>query len=117
MKIKEIWVAWTEDPSNPVARDLKNQNQARLRGIHLALTHLANTGDPHYQVYGQGISNLLGFFGGLTDGASLAAFSEKTSEAMAKVTKRNPAPTYWKPGDLIRRTGSPESGFMSWARR
>jgi hypothetical protein len=102
LEIDEIWVAWTEDPSNSVARDLKNQNQARLKGVHLALAQLANTREPHYQAYGQGIANLLGFFGGPADGATLAAFSEKTAAAMAKVTQRHPSPRFWQPGDLIR---------------
>jgi beta-lactamase superfamily II metal-dependent hydrolase len=102
MEVGEIWVAWTEDPSHPVARELKAQNQARLKGIQLALAHLAETADPRYQAYGQGISQLLGFFGGPAAGASLAAFSEKTSQAMERVTKRSPSPTYWQPGNLIR---------------
>lgn len=102
MDIQEIWVAWTEDPSHPVAKELKNQNQARLRGIHLALAHLAKNGAPRYQTYGQGVANLLGFFGGPVEGATLAAFSERTSLAMTKVTQRQPSPKYWQPGDLIR---------------
>ena len=43
----------------------------------------------------------MGFFGGPAEGATLAAFSEKTKEAMDAVTKRTPPPTYWKPCDLI----------------
>ena len=49
----------------------------------------------------------MGFFGGPADGATLAAFSEKTSEAMDKVTERHPAPTYCKPGDVIQRDWLP----------
>jgi len=101
--IGEIWVAWTEDPSNPTAQDLKGQNRLKLQAIHLALAQLAKTDEPHFQACGQGVEALLGFFGGPAEGASLAAFSDKTSEAMSKVTKRHPAPTFCKPGDVIHR--------------
>jgi hypothetical protein len=53
------------------------------------------------------VAALLGFFGGPADRASLAAFLDKTSQAMAKVTQRHPAPTYCKPGDVIRRDWLP----------
>ena len=108
MDIKEIWLAWTEDPDNPLARHMKARNQLKLQAVHLALTQLANAKDPQARFYGQGISGLMGFFGGPTEGATLAAFSEKTQEAMDKVTKRTPSPTYWKPGDLIERNWLPE---------
>ncbi|MDD5643750.1 MAG: MBL fold metallo-hydrolase, partial [Syntrophales bacterium] len=107
MDIGEIWVAWTEDPSNPAARSLKRQNQLRLQAVHLALAQLANSGDTPLQAYGQGISELLGFFGGPVDAAALAGFSEKTGKAMDAVTKRSPAPTYWQPGELIQRDWMP----------
>lgn len=107
MDIGEIWVAWTEDPSNPVASSLKRQNQLRLQAVRMALAQLANSGEPQFQAYGQGVSELLDFFGGPTDGVSLSAVSEKTAEAMAAVTQRTPAPTYCKPGDLIRRAWLP----------
>jgi hypothetical protein len=103
MDIGEIWVAWTEDPSNPVASNLKRQKNLKLQAVNLALAHLANSTEPQLQAYGQGVAELLGFFGGPADGASLAAFSDKTSKAMTKVTQRHPAPTYCKPGEVIRR--------------
>jgi len=101
MTMGEIWVAWTEDPDDPAAREMKAQNRMKLQAVHLALTQLARAPEPQAQYYGQGIAGLMGFFGGPAAGATLAAFSEKTSEAMAKVTRRQPAPRYWQPGDLI----------------
>lgn len=103
----EIWVAWTEDPDNPVAKGMKQQNRLKLQALHLALAQLSDSTEPHLQDYGVGISDLLSFYGGATPGSTLAAFSEKTSEAMAAVTQRTPPPTYWKPGDLIRRDWLP----------
>jgi hypothetical protein len=107
MDIGEIWVAWTEDPSNPVASTLKRQNQFKLQAMQMALTHMANFGEPQFQAYGQGISELLGFFGGPAGATGLVGFSEKTADAMAAVTQRTPAPTYCKPGDLIQRDWLP----------
>jgi hypothetical protein len=107
MNIGEIWVAWTEDLSNPVASALKRQNKFKLQALHMALAHMASFGEPQYQAYGPGISELLGFFGGPADAAGMVGFSEKTSDAMSAVTQRNPAPTYFKPGDLIKRDWLP----------
>ena len=58
-------------------------------------------GDPQFQASGRAVATLLGFFGGPADGASLIAFSDKTGEAMTKVTQRRPAPTYLKPGQEL----------------
>jgi len=107
LKIEEIWVAWTENPSDAVARDLKARNQLRLQAVHMALAQLANSRDSQLQAYGQGVSEILGFFGGPAEGAGLIGFSEKTSQAMDLVTKRSPSPTYFKPGELIRRDWLP----------
>lgn len=101
MDMGEIWVAWTEDPNNPLARNMKAQNRLKLQAVHMALTQLANAKEPQAQFYGQGIAELMGFFGGPAEGATLAAFSEKTKEAMDAVTKRTPPPTYCKPGNLL----------------
>ena len=99
--IGEIWVAWTEDPSNATAQNLKRQNQLKLQAVHLALTQMARTGDPQFQASGRAVAALLGFFGGPANGASLIAFSDMTGEAMTKVTQRQPAPTYLKPGQEL----------------
>jgi hypothetical protein len=107
MDIGEIWVAWTEDPSNPVAGTLKRQNKFKLQALQMAMAQMANFGEPQFQAYGQGINELLGFFGGPSDAAGLIGFSEKTAEAMTAVTQRTPAPTYCKPGDLIKRDWLP----------
>jgi beta-lactamase superfamily II metal-dependent hydrolase len=107
MDIKEIWLAWTENPSDAVARDLKTRNHLRLQAVHMALAQMANSPDPQLQAYGQGVAALLGFFGGSAGAPTLAAFSEKTSEAMDAVIKRSPSPTYFKPGEIIRRDWLP----------
>jgi hypothetical protein len=107
MKIDEIWTAWTEDPQDPVARDMKRDKAMKLQAIHLALAELSKSEVAGRQAYGQAISELLGFYGGPVKGATLMAFSEKTAEAMSAVTKRDPSPTFWKPGDLIVRSWLP----------
>lgn len=107
MKIDEIWTAWTEDPQDQVARELKRDKAMKLQAIHLALAELSKSEDLGRQVYGQAISELLGFYGGTVKGATLMAFSEKTAEAMSAVTQRDPSPKFWKPGDLIVRSWLP----------
>ena len=99
MTVGEIWVAWTEDPNNAAALNLKRRNRLRLQAIQMALTQLAKSGGPHLQGYGQGVADLMDFYGGPEEG--VLGFSPKTAAAMQEVTRRQPVPTYWKPGALI----------------
>jgi beta-lactamase superfamily II metal-dependent hydrolase len=109
MDIGEIWVAWTEDPSNPVAAAMKRRNHLRLQAVHLALAQLANFGEPHLQASGRGVSELLGFFGGPVEAVGMAGFAERTSQAMDAVKKLSPRSSYWKPGEVIQRDWLPEA--------
>ena len=80
MTVGEIWVAWTEDPSDPAAQNLKRRNQLKLQAIHMALAQLAKSDGPHLQGYGQGVADLLDFYGGPVEG--VLGFSPKTAAAM-----------------------------------
>jgi beta-lactamase superfamily II metal-dependent hydrolase len=95
MEMGETWLGWTETPANPLARILKRQNQQKLQARHLALACMAHVQDPQSRAYGQGVEELLGFFGGPALGATLAAFQEKTAEAMAAAASRA-EPNAWQ---------------------
>lgn len=108
MNFGEIWMAWTEDRSHPVAKELKREKRLQLQAIHMALAQMANADTPKLRDYGQAVSELLGFYGGPVEGSTLAAFSERTAEAMEAVAQGKPSPTYFKPGNLIERSWLPD---------
>lgn len=102
MKIDQVWVAWTEDPSDAAAIRLKQDRRLRLEAIHLALAALARSDDDDARTCGQAIADVMGFYGGPSATATISAFSERTGEAMRKVTERRDgaAPVYCRPGDV-----------------
>lgn len=59
MNIRQVWLAWTEDPTNPLAQQLRNEREARISALQLALDNL------HEQLgdYGRGVQEVLDFFG------------------------------------------------------
>lgn len=46
MEIGELWLAWTEDSSNPAARKLRDIHSQRIRALNAAVTKLKATGCP-----------------------------------------------------------------------
>jgi hypothetical protein len=40
LDIREVWLAWTEDPQHPLARTLREQRHRSLRGLHAAVEQL-----------------------------------------------------------------------------
>lgn len=46
IEIGELWLAWTEDPSNPLARKLRDIHSQRIKALNAAVTKLKATGSP-----------------------------------------------------------------------
>ena len=46
IEIDELWLAWTEDPNNTVAKKLKEKYGMRLRALHSAVNQLTLANDP-----------------------------------------------------------------------
>jgi glyoxylase-like metal-dependent hydrolase (beta-lactamase superfamily II) len=59
VNIHQVWLAWTEDPSNPLAQQLRDEREARISALHLALENLHE----QFGDYGRGIQEVLDFFG------------------------------------------------------
>jgi hypothetical protein len=57
MEIDSLWLAWTEDPTNPVATELKDLYSRRIRALQAAIAHLKAAGSPS----ALNLENLLGF--------------------------------------------------------
>ncbi|HEX8495434.1 MAG TPA: hypothetical protein VF658_21665 [Pyrinomonadaceae bacterium] len=69
---KKVWVAWTEEPENTAAAQLKKEFKKKKKAVEnaLALIPEEKKGDKRLGVYRKAISELFGFFGamGASDG-------------------------------------------------
>jgi hypothetical protein len=93
-KVEQVWLAWTENPQDPLARSLAKNR----RDLGEALALVA-TAEPASAV-GQQVKDVLSFAGDVSLGA--AKFAEKVNEAMEFVRRGLGArTTYHNPGDLV----------------
>ncbi len=46
MRIDDLWLAWTEDPSDPAAKQLKAQYGVKIRALRAAVSRLKLAGNP-----------------------------------------------------------------------
>jgi hypothetical protein len=95
LRIDEVWLAWTENPKDDLANELRNRKVRALRGVEVAIRQLR--GMAHF---GAGrtadrLTALLEFEGGLG-----AQARKTTARAMEWVKSRDGAVMrYGKPGD------------------
>jgi len=87
LTIHDVWLAWTEDPHNDMARRLRDRRHAMALMIREAAARLQAAGDP----MGAGLEGLLGF-----NGPGLGIRS--TREQMAYVASLVERPKFCKPG-------------------
>jgi hypothetical protein len=89
LEIAEAWLAWTEDPSDLLAQQLKQQKDQALRALRMGLSHLQLAEDA------QGadeLGSILDFFG--------VAKGKTTADALRNVRKKvNDRPRYCNPDD------------------
>lgn len=94
--IKNIWFAWTEDPSNALAKRLRHERSERHRSLRAALWKLpqALLGE-----YSSGVASILDLFGDW----SLAANGKNTTEGALTYLKRKEgaAIRYCRPGETL----------------
>ncbi len=101
LKIGEVWVAWTEDPEDPVSRSLRKERTAALRALTATVSHLrmnGDAGDIESTRKAEGIDAVLGFFGDLS---SLGVDGKPAGieRAMDYVVGRGKPPRYRTPGE------------------
>ena len=65
MEIDDLWLAWTEDPTNLLAKELKQHYDKKIKALQLAVSQLKAVQSAH----AEGIENLLAFY--MTSGVSL----------------------------------------------
>ena len=95
-KVEQAWLAWTENPQDPLAQKLAKNK----RDLGEALALVAETATAMGSDVGPQVNDLLAFAGDMSLGA--AKFAETVNEAMEFVRRGIGAQTsYYKPGDLI----------------
>lgn len=90
LEIGEVWAAWTEDPDDPLARELGERRAAALRALHAAARSLRLRGAPDRA---GSLESLLSFFGELDGGLPA------TERALRYVLGRARPPRFCVPGE------------------
>lgn len=88
LHIGEVWVAWTEDRSNPLANQLRERRQQALAALVAATQRMQAADDPR----AADLQEVLAFHGGLAAGATAS-----TAEQMQFVQSLGPV-RYCRPG-------------------
>lgn len=96
-QVENVWLAWTENPDDPIAKDL-----AKYRGDLGQAVTLAALASPESEL-GMAMSDLLGFAGGTNEG--VLGFAKTVNKAMEFVrtglTDSSKQPHYFLPGELF----------------
>lgn len=83
--VNDVWVAWTEEPGNEVAQQLKTQFKKKKIAVEkaLALMSQSHKDDERMGLYRKAISELFGFFGefGAAPAAGVATLPRTTEAA------------------------------------
>jgi hypothetical protein len=95
LEIGEVWVAWTEDPGDRVARRLRNDRRTALRALTSTVSRLRAGGDEDSARAADGLAPVLGFFGDL----GVNGEPSGVDRAMEYVLSRGDPPRYRVPGE------------------
>lgn len=88
LTVGEIWMAWTEDPADSLARKLRGEREAALAALRLTATRLRLAADAGAA---EAIEGLLEFFG--------AGKGASTRDAVEAVRAMTAKPRYCRPKD------------------
>ena len=95
-EVGEVWLAWTEDPQDELANELRQRKQKRLSGI-VAAAKLADRNDsPAARRTTEQLESLLNFHGDLG-----LAGTKTTGKALEWVKARQAPVKYLRPGDQL----------------
>lgn len=96
VEVGEVWLAWTEDPDDELATELRNHKKKALNGI-VAAAKLAGDGKtPAAERTARQVDALLNFQGELG-----AAGTKTTGKALEWVKNRQAQIKYLRPGELL----------------
>jgi len=99
IEIKEVWLAWTEDPADALAARLRQQREQTLHGLRVVARHLAGVDT----AAAEQLRGPLSFFG--------AANGQTTRDALNYLVKHRTKPRirYRRPGEAIKVPGLPQA--------
>lgn len=112
MKIKDVWVAWTEKPDHELAKELRERRKRTQRAVRRAAMRLRGATDLGERRNSKRIEGLLNFFGGLgARGDSTTAAAMAWAQTAGKVEYLFPGQVWAMPGGKARAyvLGPPES--------
>jgi hypothetical protein len=102
LQVGQVWVAWTEDPTDDLAKELRGERNQAMAALQMAANTMRMAGSrppPGQEVSNADvIADMLGFFG--------AAGSGSTSDALDKVKAMAPV-RYCRPTDAPIELGDP----------
>ena len=90
LKFGSVWVAWTEDPNDPVAKQLRGERGSALALLQRSVAALAAAGDTEQA---DTVANLIGFFGAVGEGTTAAAFDYGKGRAPLRFCRPADPPT------------------------
>jgi glyoxylase-like metal-dependent hydrolase (beta-lactamase superfamily II) len=94
----EVWVAWTEDPGNDLARRLRARRERTIQALHAAVRGFRSLGAAERAA---ALAGIVGFFGELgADGRP-----SRIQSALEYVLGRGHPPGYRKPGEALQLPG------------
>ena len=98
IEVGAVWVAWTEDPADDLANELRHHKRTAMKAVAAAVNHLA---DDEAGGVGTHVSSLLDFEGG----ENLAATGRATTADALAWAKDRAKPRYLRPGEIFDELG------------
>ena len=92
LKVGQVWLAWTEDPADPLAAQLRSERRNAIAALQIAANTLRMSGGDAGADEADTISNMLGFFGAAGSGTTGDALKEVKSMASVRYCRPNDSP-------------------------
>jgi beta-lactamase superfamily II metal-dependent hydrolase len=108
LEADEVWLAWTEDPEQTIAKENKKMLATMAKTVALAADRLSMAPSPIDRECGLAAATVLGFEGISTEMMGASKFSVRTDQAMDFVLrKKKDTHPFLKPGDVLERSWLP----------
>ena len=96
LKPAQVWVAWTEDPADALAKELGKERDTALTALQRGVQALAAAG---HDETAQTVADLIGFFGAAGEGTTKAAFDYAKQKGPLRYCRPSDAPVHLKDPD------------------
>jgi hypothetical protein len=96
LSVGEVWLAWTEDPADPLAAQLRGERKQAFAALQMAANTLRMTGNRPFGGSNDTdtdiVSSMLGFFGAAGSGTTTDALDKVKSMATARYCRPKDPP-------------------------